>query len=474
MAEPDTSDGLRYRRSALHGLLFVAASVLPLWVAALDPRILASSYGSRFVAFELMGFTFATALAIAAAWELRLRGPLSWRAVLPVALPVLVTLDATTYLSELARKPFDYDCYEYAGRALLLGEDPYRVGLNYLYPPLLAQLFAAAARGAGRVAQLAGFAPTEDGVWDAVFYLYQCAQIGLVAALYFLGCRLARAFGLERPWGPLLVAALLLFDNPLLRTLRHGQINLWVLDLSLVALLAARRRPWLAGLALSAAIHLKLYPIVLLLPLLANGAWRAMLWTGVGALAIFGLQTDAFRDLTPWRQFATFMAGTYPGEFAFRNASFHSLAVNALRFFAGVAPRAYQSEVRMAATAFSLLMVGWLLLRVGLRHVREASPSRLLSDGSDALAFSLLISQSVWEHHYVFALPLMIRAVALRGREQTLRVALAGFLALWMPTFDLFPLSYHRAVGLLLLLSLTRPQPGRQARGDATPAPGAR
>jgi len=45
------------------------------------------------------------------------------------------------------------------------------------------------------------------------------------------------------------------FDNAVFRTLRHGQVNLWVLDLSLLGLLAARARPLLADHA--PAAHLR-------------------------------------------------------------------------------------------------------------------------------------------------------------------------------------------------------------------------
>jgi hypothetical protein len=220
------------------------------------------------------------------------------------------------------------------------------------------------------------------------------------------------------------------------------------------------------------AIHLKLYPAVLLLPLLANGAWRAALWTAAAALGVVGLQTAFFTDFTPWHQFAEFMARTYPGEFAFRNASFHSLAVNVSRFVLGIPPRDVLGEVRLASTLFSLAMAGWLVLRVAARRRQPPAETRLLEDGVDALAFSLLISQSVWEHHYVLALPLLIRAVAIHGRDRTLWIALAGFLTFGMPTFDLFPFSYHRAVGLLMLLRITRPRPAPSPPSrDAPPEP---
>ena len=105
-------------------------------------------------------------------------------------------------------------------------------------------------------------------------------------------------------------------------------------------------------------------------------------------------------------------------------------------------------------------MALWLLLR-SLARERAGGPAhgRLLANAADALAFSLLISQSVWEHHFLFALPLVILAVATRWRERPLAVAVSVFLVLGMPTFDLFPLSYHRAAGLIGLLVVTRPEP---------------
>jgi hypothetical protein len=73
-------------------------------------------------------------------------------------------------------------------------------------------------------------------------------------------------------------------------------------------------------------------------------------------------------------------------------------------------------------------------------------------------AFSLLISQSVWEHHFLLALPVAILAVETRWRERPLAVAVSLFLVLGMPTFDLYPLGYHRLAGLIGLLVLTRPK----------------
>jgi hypothetical protein len=121
----------------------------------------------------------------------------------------------------------------------------------------------------------------------------------------------------------------------------------------------------------------------------------------------------------------------------------------------------------VAASAFSLAMAAWLCLRCAARERSAREPGgpeaepRLLANGADALALSLLISQSVWEHHFLLALPLVIQAVATRGRERPGAIAAATFLMLGMPTFDLFPLAHHRAAGLLWLLVLSRPRADR-------------
>jgi hypothetical protein len=478
------SVGGRRGRLGLHAGLAVAAVLGPALLAALDPPILAHSYGKRTVVFELFAFAAALALAAGATLEIRARRGRPARELLPAALPALVGLYYALLLGEYPRKPFDYDCYEYAARALLLGQDPYRVGLNYLYPPLAAEVLALAHRALAAGAAAAGFAPDPEAVWEGVFYLYQCAQLALILLAYGLLARFARESGISPTHAALLAAALLLFDDACLRTLRHGQVNLWLLDLSLVAVLFARRAPALAGLALAVAVHLKLYPALLVLPLAAFGGGRALAFGAAGVVGVVALQTEGFRDWTTWRQFAEFYASVYPGEIAFRNQSFHSLAFNTLRLAFGVPAASFRPALRLASSAASAAALAWLLARTlaRARRGRPASadagaagtPSRqLLGGGADALGLSLLVSQSVWEHHYVLALPLVVWAAALRGRERPAAVAAAAFLAVAMPTADLFPLSYHRAAGLVALLLLTSPRhaPTRDDAASARPYP---
>jgi alpha-1,2-mannosyltransferase len=456
-------------RALLLAALAAFAVLLPLVPEALAPAIVSTSYRAGYARFELLGFSGGTSLLLLAALAARERRGRSWLALVPSLLPLLVTLWALVLVSEWSRKPFDYDCYEYAGRVLLAGGDPYRQGLLYLYPPLLAQGMAGAWLLVRYVASFFGSGLGDDAAWDLVFYLYQCAQVGLVAWLAVLGARFARRIGLPTPWAEVLVAVLLVFGNPLLRTLRHGQVNLLVLDLALAGALAARSRPALAGVAIALAGHVKLYPLTLLLPLVVVGRRRAAAWALGTVAAVIALQTGFGRDLSLWSSFLDRYAGV-GGEVAFRNASVHSVLYNAIRLLG--APRPAAPVASALAKAASAAALGWLALRVlarerARRDGRAADEPSFLADAGDCLALALLASPSAWEHHFLFALPLALVAVARRGAERPGAVALGLFLVFGMPTFDLFPFGYHRLAGLLLLLWIT--PAARAPSGPAAP-----
>ena len=325
------------------------------------------------------------------------------------------------------------------------------------------------ARGCDVVAALGGDAE-RDRVWDRVFYLYQCLQWLLVIAAYGLCLRFARLAGLDVWWTPLLVGALLVFDNAVFRTLRHGQVNLWLLDLSLAGVLLARGRPALAGAALAIAGHLKLYPLVLALPLAVAGRSRSALATAVAFAALLAASVWASGGLAFWAEYAELLRADFPGEIAFRNNSLHSLLYNADRLWlGGSGSGAFVGwGVRLLVAGFGLWFLVRLVARERSRRADEAGEARWFAGHvADALAFALLVSPSVWEHHYVMALPLALHAVALRGHDRAVPVALAIFAMLLMPTFDLFPLGHHRLAGMLVLLGLTSPRSARRRSRDS-------
>lgn len=465
-------------RALCYGMATLLAVVLPLLLAEARPAFVSMSYGETFLPFELLGLSGGLLILGVALWEARRRRPAGPREWMAFAAPFLLALHFLTLTSEYAGRRFDYDCYEYAGRALLADASPYREGLIYLYPPLTAQAFALAHAGTSALVGALGGDAERERIWDHVFYLYQCLQWLLVIGAFFLCVRFARMAGLDPWWTPLLVAVLLLWGNPVFRTLRHGQVNLWLLDLSLLGLLLARARPLVAGAALALAGHVKLYPLAALLPLLVADRWRAALAGTLLFAAVAGLSALGPGGPGLWSEYADLLRSEFPGEVAFRNGSLHSLLYNADRLWLGGSARTW---VAPGATALAALFGVWYLLRLRARE-RARRADDAARDGrwfaghaADVLAFGLLVSPSVWEHHYVLALPLAIHAVALRGHDRPGLVALAVAAMLLMPTFDVFLLGHHRLAGMLVLLVLTSPRrAGREAGVPGSVRPGVR
>lgn len=484
----------------------LAVALVPLVIWQVGGEWVSNTYGKPYEPFELLGFTSSAAVLGGAAWELRRRRGRPWWEWLPVLLLLLVDLCYITLISEHSIKMWDWGCYEGAARALNEGVNPY-VGSCYYYPPFTAQALAVIYRVLKRACELLGLETSRLFVWNLVFYFYQCGQLLMVHLAFVLCYRWARNLGVGRAASAIAVAVLLVCNNALFRTLWYNQVNLWVLNLVLAAVLWMPRWPMVSGLAVALAGHIKLYPLILLGPWTlmrrAKGRWHTWIAVAaclVGAGGIVLMQTKLGRDWLIWQQY---LAAPFsdPKIVYFRNNSLYSVIYNILRM-AGVdvATSRADDALRWAAT---LGMFAWFGLRFlerelgkGIGHrvsgiVLSSTPPTphpiayplypLYGHSADALALALLVSPSAWEHHFVFALPLVLWAIAaalpnpLPSIPDTLSpipyprllpIGLAAALMLATPTFDLFPFSYGRIAGLLLLLAITPPTalPAAQSR----------
>lgn len=420
-------------------------------------------------------FVFCAALSLTAVGVYALyRARDGWQRQLPLLLALLVFFHYLAMMRQHAARSWDYACYERAAQAIVQGVNPY--GDCYIYFPTTAQalawLYQTGAYGA--TLMLADGAAKVDQLWDLVFYLYEATQFFQLILAFALCYGLARRLGLEAQRAGVLVACLFLFNNPLLATLKHNQVNLWVLNLILLALLWLPRAPILSGLAVALGGHIKLYPLILLLPWTLTRQWRALAATGVGMIGLVLLQTNGGRDWQLWQAFLTFAASFPQGSF-FRDNSLHSLVYNTsghLQWLAGAGSytvnEALVERVVLVITGLCGLAYLWRFFQRERRAANvsgqtSASPAaqRSLTDlghSMDAIALGLLIAPVVWEHHYLLALPLVIWALANQTNVERLwLVALSAFLIFVLPTFDIFPLSYHRLAGLLLLVSTLPP-----------------
>lgn len=272
-------------------------------------------------------------------------------------------------------------------------------------------------------------------------------------------------------------------SNPIFRTIRYHQVNFWILDAFLLAALMINRYPVIPGIAVAIAAHIKLYPAILVGLWTVTKQWRAAATSLVAILFIALVQTNGSQDWTLWkcfldafRRFPTVMVVqvTDLRNVSIRGAVYQTLRLAELGF--PVIRGNLTVYVDYVVAAFMAVAGAWFLFRVVQREIifrRDGTLAEAVSHRwqryrwyghtMDAAAFAILASPLVWEHHFVVALPIALWAYATRGRERPWLIGLAAFAIFCMPTVSLYPLVYHRLVGLLMLLWLTRPDAVRAA-----------
>lgn len=435
--------------------------------------------------FGLFGFCVFCPILYTAYADYRSIPAPSARALMMIGIPILVCLFMLVNVAEHSQKSWDYEQYETAFRSVVAGDNPYR-STRYLYPPFFAETMVTVYRAGTWFLPAIGIRPEGPDLWKFVFYIHQSGMLYAILLAYYLSLRFAEMAGVAPSKGMLFVSGLFLFNTPLLRTVIYNQVNFYILVSILIAVLALARRPFLSGLAIAVGGLIKLYPFALIAPLFATGKWRALIGAAIGSVGVIAVQTNAFRDLLLWKQFGRFYL-SFPVEREsawFRNSSILSFLRNSLDF-AGAPP-----ELLMPVFGIIVLIIlGWIALRFARReklYAQSLEAGSVLPAGNESYrnighltdfsVLSLLIAPSAWEHHYVIAMPLAIWAFALAGRRDPGRLMIALVLVFAMPVFNVFPFSYLRTAGLILLLVLTSPNRTYQeriaSRHDHTQSPG--
>jgi len=476
----DTADDAQLTRGSAYlptVLLYifgaVVAVMLPLVALAADlPRIghwsSSSTCWRRFALLASLGIVGIGYLQME-----KLKVKSFWR-LLPILLWVVVSLHFLSLFTQYRIKSWDYGVYEQAARDVAAGKSPYYSDL-FRYPPLMAQVMAGAAQATENVTSGLGLDATRLGPWDVVYYLYQCMQFLLIILLYWLAYLFARSLGLGEAAGAVVVSAVLLFNTPLLDILRWNQIDLWMINTVLAAVLVVQHRPYLSGLALALGGHIKLYPLIILGPWTLARRWRTVVGAVVGGGAIVLLQTDFGRSWHLWQEFLS----SY-GQFSLHridpiNATAHNLVYTLLypmRNMFSMDQSTLLAVVAWITGVVSMALLIWFAVRFFQRErayqqiaeqdatvSQNASPrrSRLYGHAMDAIALGLLVSPSVWVHHYILALPIAVWLIGTRGHNKPWLVGVAVALMLLLPATGVFPFNYHRAAGIVMALILTAP-----------------
>ncbi len=481
----DQPSEARPRASAATVVLYIfivlTAIALPLILLGLKVPLV-DEWDERTIAFLWLACCGSLAIVIIAGIELkRLRGQ-PFPELLPLVLWVLVSLHFLAITTHHPHKSGDFMDYTRAADQVLAGESPYTQGSEkyphstYVYPPLQAQVMAGLYRTIEDSARVLGVNTQTLNPWNAVFYLFQCMQLLLVIATYWLAYHFTRNLGLGKVAAAVVVAALLVFNNPLLDMLKWNQVNLWVADSILLAIVLLRRHPVLSGLPLALGTHIKLFPVILLLPWTMAKRWKTVLGFLIGVSVIVLVQTNWGQDWQLYREFLAYYGSNTPYRTGFYCSSSYNLLYFLLRpiyHLANMDASAYAAVVSTTTKVVSLIILGWFAARF---LQRERAYSKLIEQeernretiwafhfrfcghAMDAVALAVLISPTVFVHYWVMAIPIVPWAIATRGSTKPWHVGVASFLTLCLPTMAVAFFPYHRVVGLIMLVVLTAPK----------------
>jgi len=445
-------------RFYFYAISFIPACILPIFLTAAHLPIVGSTYGDAYTHFELLGFSGSVWL-ILIAWHDFTKRSGKTAEKLTVIIPFVLTglLFLMLFVEYSAKSP-DYCNYEQGAKDMLEGINPY-LPRRYIYPPFLGQLMAVAFL----ILRYAGVAikpeVTETTIWNFVFYFYQCIQFFLIVLAFWLCYRIVRLFCKDRFYSVLLVTTLLVFNNPLIRSIRHNQINILVLDLLMLTMLFAAKRPWLSGALNSIACHIKLYPFILFLPWIIQKRLRPIIATLFTFCVIAAMQLGTKNGIHYWLVFVVFFQKFPRGNY-FRDNSLHSVVYNFLHFL--TFPLHIPDEKLLLVTQIYCLVIGFAFIILFYFRWHRIASEHLLSETDnveknmipllESLPLILLISPLVWEHHFVLLIPYSLWLLTRKNVQQNGLAFFGAFLVFAIPTFDLFPFSFNRIAGLIMML----------------------
>jgi hypothetical protein len=321
----------------------------------------------------------------------------------------------------------DFTVFYAAAQQVWLTGNPYEIPIRaatpYLYPPLFAQLLMPLA---WLPLPVAAFLWAMGNVLAVGWLWRQIRQVlppGPDQNLLYAGWWLAL--------GPVLLGNFLL-----------GQVNLWIAAAVTFALLADahRQRAAAGGLALAAAVSIKLSPALLIPYFVGRRAWRLLAWWAVwmvlgNALSCWGLGPHRWAILHNWYR-EIILQGWHFDFAVASNQSLYGALLRVIRW-AGVGEQLPYWPV-------ALLGSGGLFL-LGQAYCRGVGPS-VYRVAAVAGAWGVLGSQLSWVAH--FATLALVVAILLRCQKNH------SLARMWLVAFGMCTWSSFQVVPSALRLGV--------------------
>jgi hypothetical protein len=316
---------------------------------------------------------------------------------------------------------------------------------TYFYPPLWATL-------------LSFLTPLGE---NGILLIAWIANVLALLLFYFLLHRTLELYQFKPYAAALTVTLFILVNMPVIRTFMYVQVNFHVMNFILLSILFYKNRVILSALMLALAIHFKASPAVLVLaflpfdklrtPLEFN--WKWLTWFAVSMVLIAAFPF-AFYGIGPYYDFINnFLFINAPHGLSMHDSSFDSAIGTALSYF-----RADFSIVRilvLLAKGITGIATIYLCVRSRGFFTNGGSMVHLYDSIIPLFVAMTLFSPLVWEHHAIFlTLPFLLLLKKLESPTEWTLYGAVYLLVFLTPTFDYFPWSYGRLVGILILLTL--------------------
>ncbi len=238
--------------------------------------------------------------------------------------------------------------------------------------------------------------------------------------------------GLARLGGTLLLGGVLLWVEPVQRTLWLGQIELVLMALIMWDMCQPDSRKW-KGAGVGIAAGIKLVPLVFIPYLLLTRRYRQAAVAGgtFAATVLIGFAAAPADSVTWWFD-GVFARGSRTGFIGWEgNQSLQALIT---RLSGSIAAGRPGWLAAAAVTLAAGLAVAWLLDRNWQRPGRPPRPELRMAGLLTCALTGLLISPISWDHHWVWVVPAITAlagfAVRASGRAASLAaLGLAGLLA---------------------------------------------
>ena len=328
----------------------------------------------------------------------------------------------------------DIDYYTQAAYALIQNNP---LPDTYFYPPLWATL-------------LSFLTPLGE---NGILLIAWIANVLSLLLFFVLLQRTLELYQFNSFAAALTSALFILINMPVIRTFMYVQVNFHVMNFILLSILFYKDRIFLSALMLALAIHFKASPAVLVLAFLLEFNWRWLLWFTVSMILI-ALPTVILYGLQPFTDFLNnFLMISAPHALSLHDSSFDSAIGTALAYV-----RADFRLVRLLvllAKGLTALAVIFLSIRSRGFFSNTESKGHLFDSIIPLFVGMTLLSPLVWEHHALFlTLPFLLLLKKVESPAEWIAYGTIYLLVFLIPTYDFFPWSYGRLLGILTLLGL--------------------